>query len=125
MHTCAESRFPVVFFPCCLDLESTYNQRNTMGKPMSRNTAIVRTGILRTKSERPKHNVPSPRIDSQRVAVSIFMHPLSNAFSLVSSLRRNLSVKIRTTETSQVFRPPRQRCTNIETESVKWFLQSS
>ena len=31
---------------------------------------IVRIGILRTNKERPKHNVPIPSIESQRVVIS-------------------------------------------------------
>ena len=34
-------------------------------------TIIVRIGILRTNNEMPKHKVPIPSIESQRVVVSI------------------------------------------------------
>jgi hypothetical protein len=61
----------VVIFFCCFDFASTYNHRATSGTPIMKKTIIVRIGILSTNKERPKHNVPIPSIDSQRVVVSI------------------------------------------------------
>ncbi len=54
-----------------------------------KNTIIVRTGILKTKRDKPKHNVPSPRIDSQRVAVSNSI-PFSQDIFYILFLKREV-----------------------------------
>jgi len=69
MQTCVAAVEPTFF--CCFDLESTYNHRATSGMPIMKKTMMVRIGILNTNSEIPKHNVPIPSIESQRVVVSI------------------------------------------------------
>ena len=69
MHGCLVTE--VVSFFCCFDFASTYNHSATSGTPIMKKTIIVRIGILSTNKERPKHNVPIPSIESQRVVVSI------------------------------------------------------
>ena len=72
MQTCVAAVVSELTFFCCFDLASTYNHRATSGTPIIKKTTIVRIGILNTNSDIPKHNVPIPRIESQRVVVSIF-----------------------------------------------------
>ena len=60
----------VIFF-CCFDFASTYNHSATSGTPIMKKIIIVRIGILSTNKDRPKHNVPIPSIESQRVVLSI------------------------------------------------------
>jgi hypothetical protein len=69
IHGCAVAVL-VIFF-CCFDLASTYNHSATNGTPIMKKTIIVRIGILSTNKEIPKHSVPIPSIESQRVVVSI------------------------------------------------------
>src|SRR5947209_18679262 len=68
IHGCAVA---VLVIFCCFDLASTYNHSATSGTPIMKKTIIVRIGILSTNNEIPKHNVPIPSIESQRVVVSI------------------------------------------------------
>src|SRR6266849_4517129 len=68
MHGCVVT---LVIFFCCFDFASTYNQSATSGTPIMKKTIILRIGILSTNKERPKHNVPIPSIESQRVVLSI------------------------------------------------------
>jgi hypothetical protein len=68
MHGCVVTG--VVIF-CCFDFASTYNHSATSGTPIMKKTIIVRIEILSTNKERPKHNVPIPSIESQRVVLSI------------------------------------------------------
>src|SRR5215472_11790368 len=65
IQTCVGSVF------CCFDFASTYNHSATSGTPIMKKTIIVRIGILSTNKDRPKHNVPIPSIESQRVVLSI------------------------------------------------------
>ena len=69
IHDCVVT--VVVIFFCCFDFASAYNHSATSGTPIMKKTIIVRIGILSTNKERPKHNVPIPSIESQRVVVSI------------------------------------------------------
>ena len=71
IHTCVVMLVSVLIFFCCFDFASTYNHSATSGTPIMKKTIIVRIGILSTNNEIPKHNVPIPSIDSQRVVVSI------------------------------------------------------
>ena len=68
IHGCVVT---VVIFFCCFDFASTYIQSATSGTPIMKKTIIVRIGILSTNNEMPKHKVPIPSIESQRVVVSI------------------------------------------------------
>jgi hypothetical protein len=54
-----------------LDFTSTYNHNATSGKPIEKNTMIVRIGMRKTNNEMPKHTVPIPRAKSQRVVIFI------------------------------------------------------
>jgi len=69
MHGCRVAE--VVIFFSCFDFASTYNHSATSGTPIMKKTIIVRIGILSTNKDRPKHNVPIPSIESQRVVLSI------------------------------------------------------
>ncbi len=71
IHTCVVTLVSVLIFFCCFDFASTYNHSATSGTPIMKKTIIVRIGILSTNNEIPKHSVPIPSIDSQRVVVSI------------------------------------------------------
>lgn len=69
MHSCVAVSVIILF--CCLDFASTYNHSATRGMPIIKKTIMVRMGILSTNSEIPKHSVPIPSIDIQRVVLSI------------------------------------------------------
>jgi hypothetical protein len=71
MQTCVVAVVPEPTFFCCFDLASTYNHSATSGTPIMKKTMMVRIGILSTNSEIPKHNVPIPSTESQRVVGSI------------------------------------------------------
>ena len=71
IHTCVVMLVSLVIFFCCFDFASTYNHSATSGTPIMKKTIIVRIGILSTNNEIPKHKVPIPSIESQRVVVSI------------------------------------------------------
>jgi hypothetical protein len=71
MQTCVVAVVPELTFFCCFDLASTYNHSATSGTPIMKKTMMVRIGILSTNSDIPKHNVPTPSIESQRVVGSI------------------------------------------------------
>jgi hypothetical protein len=69
---------------CCFALASTYNHNAITGTPIIKKTMIVRTGILSTSNAIPKIIVPIPRIEIQRVVLSI-MSP-NNIHISISSL---------------------------------------
>src|SRR5712692_8916208 len=71
MHTCVVVVVSELIFFCCFDLASTYSHSATSGTPIMKKTIMVRIGILSTNNEIPKHKVPIPSIESQRVVVSI------------------------------------------------------
>ena len=71
IHTCVVMLVSLVIFFCCFDFASTYNHSATSGTPIMKKTMIVRIGILSMNNEIPKHSVPIPSIESQRVVVSI------------------------------------------------------
>ena len=71
IHTCVAVVVSELIFFCCFDLASTYNHSATSGTPIMKKTIMVRIGILSTNNEIPKHKVPIPSIESQRVVVSI------------------------------------------------------
>ena len=81
IQTCVAAVVSEVIFFCCFDLASTYSHRATSGTPMMKNTMMVRIGILSTNSDIPKHNVPIPSIESQRVVVSI-LSPIAYIYVL-------------------------------------------
>jgi hypothetical protein len=69
--SCLQIVVTVVIFFCCFDFASAYIHSATSGTPIMKKTIIVRIGILSTNNEMPKHKVPIPSIESQRVVVSI------------------------------------------------------
>lgn len=61
----------VLILLCCVDFQSAYSHNRIRGIPIAKNMIIVRIGILKTNNEIPKHKVTIPRIEIQRVVVSI------------------------------------------------------
>jgi hypothetical protein len=56
---------------CCFDFSSAYTHNIIRGTPIAKNMSIVRIGTRKTTRAIPKHIVTIPRIDIQRVVVSI------------------------------------------------------
>jgi hypothetical protein len=73
---------------CCVDFSSAYSHNRIRGTPIAKNTIIVRIGIRKTNNEIPKHKVTIPRIEIQRVVLSIiYMHtPIECTGSLPQQL---------------------------------------
>lgn len=56
---------------CCFDFSSAYTHNTIRGTPIAKNMSIVRIGTRKTTRAIPKHMVTIPRINIQRVVVSI------------------------------------------------------
>jgi hypothetical protein len=86
IHACAEI---ISILLCCFDLASTYNHNAITGMPIIKKTMIVRTGILSTNNAIPKIIVPTPRIEIQRVVLSIMspnnIHTICLPYQLLDS----------------------------------------
>jgi hypothetical protein len=85
----------VLILLCCVDFQSAYSHNRIRGIPIAKNTIIVRIGILKTNNEIPKHKVTIPRIEIQRVVVSIIYVYTHIPIKCIGSLHKQRSFCIR------------------------------